>query len=1055
MPASVIGGTDSDLEIGFVRDQLGLNADEIWLLARSSNLLSQSTKYKARTILISYPGETRLTQFARLFGLLRRFDHALYFWRKGRNPFTNLLGLGLVLFLARGSGKIIDQGIVYSLTSYLKFRIRVPWPKVRLIELVVLLGAGIFTLGYLVHQYGRRSWNNSALWLRMMFTNISSDELSSVCAESAARYFCYEHQLYSHDRVQASSACIKLCFWAVWSLLVSAIVYPLFVLTRPFRKKTTGKRILFVSHESKLNGAPRSLFTVLKYLDRNEFKPFLLSATEGLLTRQARALQIPVIILPISQLLTQSPGRRFALELVRFLICLRYLLALLVTLGIQITHTNVLVTPDVPFTAKLLSIISLWHFREAIGDNAWARIQIWVLDRLSDRILCNSDFSHRLLNSRGIFWSKTVTVRNVVDGGEFSTKDPSVNARTSMGAAADEILIGCVGQITPVKGQETFVRAAIKVACKFDHVKFALIGSTENVSFVDHLSRMISEARLSRKITFCGFRTDVADVIGALDIHVTPSQWDEPFGRVALESMAAGAVSVVSKVGGLPEIVLDQVTGIHVNPGSVNDLVSALTRLITDADMRRRLQEAGIRRAQEHFSVRRHLDDLENVYRYPLPTAKRVSQSRVWKIISEWLPGRMRSHPKLLVYYPLLILGVAFLWLLTIPLFVVSLPFAVGIGWLKRRNAVTPSVGVLAYQTVRNAATRFRITKPFERMAARGVDVRIYYPSSDKLGDEVYVSLFYGHLPYVKDFYYYIVVFVTRLLAILKCYSHHCVVLQYELFYEGPMWMELLIAYTHPRVIYDYDDSLYTFPRYAKCLPRLLKAVNQVVVGNHYIAEYSKKYNSHVSVIPTCPDHDAFVERRKSAAGSEGNAVRIGWIGNPANLGYLNMVGPVFHRLATEYSVLFVIISAGPYDLASLGLEDLPVRRLEWSLDKEAADISSFDIGIMPVLKDVVGEGKCGFKALQYMAAGIPCVASPVGVNVDIIQHGATGYLAGTEEEWYEFLKALVESSELRQQMGQRARCFTLQNYSLEISALRWSELIRSIVREGYVKSAL
>ena len=1056
VPAYVITGTDNEASLGFVEERLGLDAHEVWLLARAHNHLTQSLKYKERTIIIKYPGESRLAQAVRLFGALRRFEGGLCFWRSDRNFLVNFGGLGLVLFVAGWRGKVVYEGNICDIRSCLNLERQAFQVRLQLIELVVVIMAGLLTGGRVVCQYLRRSRNYLRLWLQMAFTSVSIDRVSSFCANCAARYFYYEQRVYSSNRIQSYWACSNLCLWAAWSLLFSLFYYPLILANRLLKTNTGAKKVLFASHESKLNGAPRSLLIILENLDKTGFEPFLLSATEGLLTRQARAFRVPVIVLPVSQLLTQSPGKHVAMHFVRFLISLPYLLALLATLRIQITHTNVLVMPDLAFAAKLLSIPHLWHFREAIGDNLWAKVQIWALNRLSDRILCNSDYSRRLLNSRGIFWPKIVTVRNVIDATEVNAKNSTVKARTSMGVGADEILIGCVGQITPVKGQETFVRAAVEVAREFNHVKFAIVGTTENQSFVGLLTRIISEANLSHRIKFCGFRTDIADVMGALDIHVTPSQWDEPFGRVALESMAAGAVSVVSKIGGLPEIVLDEVTGIHVLPGSVNDLVSALTRLIVDADLRRRLREAGVRRAQEHFSVSRHLDDLENIYRYPLPTATPVTQSRLWAIVSEWLPGRMRSHPKLLVYYPVLIIGIGLCWLLTIPLFVLSLPFAIGIGWLNRRNMAVPRVGVLAYQTVRNAATRFRITKPFERLAAESVDVRIYYPSSAKLGDKVYVSLFYGHLPYVKDFYYYIVVFVNRLLAVLKCYSHHCVVLQYELFYEGPMWLELLVAHTHPRVIYDYDDSLYVFPRYAKYLPKLLKAVDQVVVGNNYIAEYSRKYNSRVSIIPTCPDHEAFAQRKGRFTASERNLIRIGWIGNPANLVYLKMVSQVFRRLSNEYPVFFIIICAGPYDPAALGLENLPIRRLEWSLDREAVDISSFDIGIMPVSKDVVGEGKCGFKALQYMAAGIPCVASPVGINVDIIQHGTSGYLAYTEDEWYRFLKVLVESSELRQLMGERGRQYTLKNYSLEISAARWSEIIRSIVvHEGYVQGDL
>jgi len=1043
------------MEIAFVQELLGLNANDVWLLARAHNMASQSEQYKERTVILRSPGESGLEQVVRLYRLLRRFQRGVYFWRSNRNLFMNLAGLGVMFLVAGGKSLVVYHGEIRTLAEFLKFGLEAPRATVPVIEVIAVIMAILFTASRFVYRNIQRNWRRAMFWLQMAFTTVSADKLATFSAECAGRYFYYEREAYTDNRIVALGAFLKLAIWAAWSVLFCFAYYPLILTGRLFSATTGRKKILFASHESQLNGAPRSLLIILENLNLKEFEPFLLSATEGLLTRRARALEVPVIVLPVSQLLTQSPGKHVALQVVRFLISLRYLLAILATLRIQITHTNVLVTPDVAFAATLLSIKRLWHFREAIGDNAWAKVQIWALNFFSDRILCNSNHSRRLLNSRGIFWPKMVTIPNVVGGTESCAENRNRRARESLGAFPGEILIGCVGQITPVKGQETFVRAAVAIANRFKHVKFVVVGTTENQSYVDRLAGIIGDANLVNRIKLCGYRTDILDVMDALDVHVTPSQWAEPFGRVALESMARGAVSVVSKIGGLPEIVIDGTTGLHFIPGNVDDLVSVLTRLIVDPELLKRLREAGTRRAHEHFSVRRQLDDLENIYRYPLPTIERLSQTSLWIALRDALPGRMRSHPKLLIYYPILFIGVALFWLLVLPLFVVTLPFAMTTGWVIRRNATIPRIGVLAYQTSRNAATRFRIMKPFDRLRTKGVKTRIYYPSSKKLGNQVYVSLFYGHLSYVKDFYYYFVVFIHRLYAILRCYSDHCVVIQYELFYEGPMWMELLVARTHPRVIYDYDDSLYAFPRYAKYLPKLLSTVDQVVVGNRYLAEYSKKYNRHVSIIPTCPDHDAFIPRSDRVDELAPNDVRIGWIGNPANLSYLNMVSEVIRRLSSEYVVTLIIVCAGPYDLATLRLEDLPIRRKEWSLETEGEDICTFDIGIMPIWEDVVGEGKCGFKALQYMAAGVPCVASPVGINSEIIEHGVTGYLARSEEEWYQFLKTLVESLQLRQRMGQRGRQFTLSHYSLDIATQKWSDVIRSGFREGFVEGDL
>jgi glycosyltransferase involved in cell wall biosynthesis len=1042
MRGYIIAGTESEAEISFAQKQLGLDSYQLWLLARPNNLLSQSAKYESRTIIIRYPGETRKGQFARLFRLLRGFERGLYFWRTTRRPLVNLAGLALVFLVAGMQGRIVLEGKIYEIGGFVIKRLSVPSRVLGLIEFLTLTAAFLATTTHFFAQYLRKGWARSRLWLQMAFCCLSPDVVAFFCAQASAQYFRYERQIYSGRSVEVWLGCSRLGLWAGWSLLFTCFYYPLLLLGIPFKGRLKERRVLFSSHESRLNGAPRSLLMILRELDRTEFEPFIVSASEGLLTSQARVLGVPVIILPISQLLTQSPGRHLGIHAARFLISLRYLLAVLATLRIQIAHTNVLVTPDLAIAAKMSGIISLWHFRECIGETAWAKFQVRMLNTFSDRVLCNSEYSRGVLNSQGVFWPKMVTVRNAIDGEQFQSKNHGGAFRRSQGACAADILVGCAGQITPVKGQETFVRAAVEVARKFEHVKFVMIGSMDNGAFVDRLARIITEAKLSERIRFCGYRTDMEDVMAGLDIHVTPSHWPEPFGRVALEAMAAGAVSVVSKVGGLPEIVLDRVTGLHFEPGSVEGLVSMLTRLIGDASLRQRLGKAGILRVKEEFSVDGYIETIENTYRYPKCTVARISQTRGWRALQKWLPARLRSHPKLLVYYPFLFLAVAVVWLLSFPLFVASLPFAVVFGWWNRRRATQWNVGVFAYQTVRNAATRFRIATLFERIAARGVHVQIYYPSSDRLADRVYVSLFYGHQPHVKDLYYYVVVFLNRLVGILRCYSNRCIILQYELFHEGPMWMELFLAYTHPRVIYDYDDSLYAFPRYAKYLPRLFKAVDHVVAGNSYLARYAEKYNSRVTVIPTCPALRTLPAARSAEGSSVAHPVRIGWIGNPANLVYLTIVAPVIRRLGREIPVTLIIISAGPYSLEELTLEGLPVRRVEWSLERESSDILAFDVGIMPVHKDIVGEGKCGFKALQYMAAGIPCVISPVGINSSIVEHGRTGYLAETEEEWYENLKMLAESRELRRAVGERAKRFVLKNYNPEFCVVNWVKIL-------------
>jgi len=362
---------------------------------------------------------------------------------------------------------------------------------------------------------------------------------------------------------------------------------------------------------------------------------------------------------------------------------------------------------------------------------------------------------------------------------------------------------------------------------------------------------------------------------------------------------------------------------------------------------------------------------------------------------------------------------------------------AMAIGVVARKLGRNERTLAIAYQTTRAASTRYRIEKTL------GAAVTIDYPSSRKLADRVYDSLFYGFGRPRRDAYYYSVVFLNRLKSILKSYSYGAVIIQYEMFHEGPMWIERLLAATHPRVIYDIDDSLQAFPRYASELPKLMRDVSLIVAGNRLMKEYSKEFNPNVVIVPTCPDHAMFTNARSGDRNEQGKStVTIGWVGNPANLGYLKMIARPLERLSRTHDIDFKIVCSGPYKLGWYGLESVPVTRKEWRLEREAEDIVSFDIGVMPVRDDLVGRGKCGFKALQYMAAGVPCVISPVGMNTEIVENGVNGFLADSEDEWYESLKALVESSELRRRMGEAGREYTLARYNL----YRWAEVWRGIL---------
>ena len=156
----------------------------------------------------------------------------------------------------------------------------------------------------------------------------------------------------------------------------------------------------------------------------------------------------------------------------------------------------------------------------------------------------------------------------------------------------------------------------------------------------------------------------------------------------------------------------------------------------------------------------------------------------------------------------------------------------------------------------------------------------------------------------------------------------------------------------------------------------------------------------------------------------------VGWIGSPASTGYLDLVRPVLTRLARDENCRVVLVGA----TEGWG-NDLPAELRRWSEDSEVADVQSFDVGISPLADGSIEQGKCGYKTLQYMACGRPVVVSPVGVHLDLVAAGATGFFAETTDDWMNCILLLRDDSKLRAEMGTAARQFVIDKYSVHVWA--------------------
>lgn len=252
-------------------------------------------------------------------------------------------------------------------------------------------------------------------------------------------------------------------------------------------------------------------------------------------------------------------------------------------------------------------------------------------------------------------------------------------------------------------------------------------------------------------------------------------------------------------------------------------------------------------------------------------------------------------------------------------------------------------------------------------------------------------------------------------------------------------------------LIVDYDDAIFhQYDQHKNPIVRttlggklkpLLQRAALAVCGNAYLQDYAARYCRRTEIVPTVVNTDVY---EMSMEPKTDRPVTIGWIGSPSTWAFVNPLIPLLTELAERLNLTVRVVGAGPQT-------DIPPRFefMQWSEEEEIRLIQSMDIGIMPLPDEPWARGKCGYKLIQYMACGLPVVASPVGVNADIVDHGSNGFLASGLQEWAAAVTALAEDAALRQTMGANGRRKIEQAYSLAVHGPRIASMLREVMEEG------
>ena len=267
-----------------------------------------------------------------------------------------------------------------------------------------------------------------------------------------------------------------------------------------------------------------------------------------------------------------------------------------------------------------------------------------------------------------------------------------------------------------------------------------------------------------------------------------------------------------------------------------------------------------------------------------------------------------------------------------------------------------------------------------------------------------------------------------------------------------PLVLERQLLGGVSRLVLDYDDAV--FHRYDEHrsplvrgllgdkLDRLMRAADMVTAGNDYLAERARAAGcARVEWLPTVIDLARYPDATPKPATVP---VTVGWIGSPATAGYLRQVADALTPLRDEGLIRCVAIGARADQLLGTPFEAAP-----WSDETEVEALRAFDIGIMPLPDAPWERGKCGYKLIQYMACGVPVVASPVGVNTEIVTPGVNGALAATPEQWLAALAQLADDPELRARQGAEGRRRIEAWYSLQAQAPRLVGMLQEAVRRG------
>ncbi len=338
---------------------------------------------------------------------------------------------------------------------------------------------------------------------------------------------------------------------------------------------------------------------------------------------------------------------------------------------------------------------------------------------------------------------------------------------------------------------------------------------------------------------------------------------------------------------------------------------------------------------------------------------------------------------------------------------------------------------ITSHRRNRAPGQRFRFEQFYDYLESNG-----FHCEHSNFISDIDDSYLYRKGHYVQKFSILVNAILKRMKDVSRANEFDIVFIHREALLLGSTYFEKRFRKTKAKMVYDFDDSIWLgdtsdankklrWLKYPGKIAKIISLSDMVFVGNKYLASYAAYYNSNIKIVPTTIDTEEY-KRNISNKRNDGK-ICIGWTGSITTIKHFEFAIPILKKLKEKYGVKLVIKVIGDKNYVN---EELGIHGQGWSKENEIDELSSFNIGIMPLPSDEWSKGKCGLKGLQYMALEIPAIMSPVGVNSEIIKDGVNGFLATTEQEWLDKISILIDNEEMRIKMGQEARKTIVDRYS-------------------------